>query len=170
VPGAPQNTVIGGASLWVMSGKKPEEYKAVASFLNFLSQPEVAAKSHQRTGYLPVTKASFDLTEKSGFYKQNPGYDVSVNQMVRKTTDKSRGVRLGNFLQIRTIVDEELEGVWQGSKQPKEALDNAVKARQRAAGTLPAGQQVLTVPQRRKGGMRPPFFIPRLPLPNIQTQ
>lgn len=127
VPGAPQNTVIGGASLWVMSGKTPEEYKGVAKFLAFLSQPEVAAASHQRTGYLPVTKASFELTEKSGFYKKNPGYDVSVNQMIRKTTDKSRGVRLGNFVQIRTIIDEELEGVWQGSKQPKEALDNAVR-------------------------------------------
>jgi sn-glycerol 3-phosphate transport system substrate-binding protein len=127
VPGAPQNTVIGGASLWVMSGKKPEEYKGIGQFFNFLSQPEVAAKSHQRTGYLPVTKASFDLTEKSGFYKQNPGYDVSVNQMVRKTTDKSRGVRLGNFVQIRTIIDEELEGVWRGAKQPKEALDAAVQ-------------------------------------------
>ncbi len=127
VPGAPQNTVIGGASLWVMSGKKPEEYKGVAQFFNYLSQADVAAKSHQRTGYLPVTKASFEMTDKSGFYKQNPGYDVSVNQMIRKTTDKSRGVRLGNFVQIRTIVDEELEGVWRGAKQPKEALDAAVK-------------------------------------------
>jgi sn-glycerol 3-phosphate transport system substrate-binding protein len=127
VQGAPQNTVIGGGSIWVMAGKKPEEYKAVAAFLNHLSKPEVAAASHQRTGYLPVTKASFDLTEKSGFYKQNPGFDVSVNQMIRKTTDKSRGVRLGNFVQIRTIIDEELEGVWQGSKPAKQALDNAVK-------------------------------------------
>jgi sn-glycerol 3-phosphate transport system substrate-binding protein len=127
VQGAPQNTVIGGASVWVMAGKKPEEYKAVAAFLNYLSKPEVAAASHQRTGYLPVTKASFELTEKSGFYKQNPGADVSVNQMIRKTTDKSRGVRLGNFVQIRTIIDEELEGVWQGNKEPKAALDNIVK-------------------------------------------
>jgi sn-glycerol 3-phosphate transport system substrate-binding protein len=127
VPGAPQNTIIGGASLWVMNGKKPDEYKAVAAFLNYLSQPEVAAKSHQRTGYLPVTKASFELTDKSGFYKKNPGTDVSVTQMIRKTTDKSRGVRLGNFVQIRTVIDEEMEGVWKGGKQPKEALDNAVK-------------------------------------------
>jgi sn-glycerol 3-phosphate transport system substrate-binding protein len=79
VPGAPQNTVIGGASLWVMSGKKPAEYKGVAKFFSYLSQPEVAA-SHKRTGYLPVTKASFDLTEKSGFYKQNPGTDVAVTR------------------------------------------------------------------------------------------
>ena len=127
VAGAPQNTVIGGASLWVMSGKKANEYKGVAQFFAHLSKPEEAAKSHQRTGYLPVTLASFELTDKSGFYKQNPGTDVSVTQMIRKTTDKSRGIRLGNFVQIRTINDEELEGVWAGKKTAKEALDAAVK-------------------------------------------
>ena len=127
VPGAPQNTVIGGASLWVMAGKKPAEYKGVAQFFAFLSRPEEAAKSHQRTGYLPVTHASFQLTDKSGFYKQNPGTDVSVTQMIRKTTDKSRGIRLGNFVQIRTIIDEELENIWSGKKTAKEGLDAAVQ-------------------------------------------
>jgi sn-glycerol 3-phosphate transport system substrate-binding protein len=127
VPGAPQNTVIGGASLWVMAGKKAEEYKGVAQFFAHLSKTEEAAKSHQRTGYLPVTKAAYEMTEKSGFYKQNPGTDVSVEQMIRKTTDKSRGIRLGNFVQIRTIIDEETEQVWSGRKGVKEALDSAVK-------------------------------------------
>jgi sn-glycerol 3-phosphate transport system substrate-binding protein len=127
VTGAPQNTVIGGASLWVMSGKKDAEYKGVAQFFAHLSKAEEAAKSHQRTGYLPLTKASYDMTEKSGFYKQNPGTDVSVEQMIRKTTDKSRGIRLGNFVQIRTINDEELEQVWAGKKSAKEALDTAIK-------------------------------------------
>ena len=127
VPGAPQNTVIGGASLWVMSGKKPAEYKGVAAFFNYLTNPEIQAKSHQRTGYLPITLAAFALTEKSGFYKENPGTDTAVNQMIRKTTDKSRGIRLGNMLQVRAIVNEELEQVWAGKKTAKEALDTAVK-------------------------------------------
>jgi sn-glycerol 3-phosphate transport system substrate-binding protein len=127
VPGSPQNTVIGGASLWVMAGKKEAEYKGAALFFAHLSKPEEAAKSHQRTGYLPLTKASYELTEKSNFYKQNPGTDVSVTQMIRKTTDKSRGIRLGNFVQIRTINDEEFEQVWSGKKTAKEALDSAVQ-------------------------------------------
>ncbi len=127
VPGAPQNTVIGGASLWVIAGKKAEEYKGVAAFFNYLSSPEVQAASHQRTGYLPITTAAFKLTDSSGFYKQNPGTDVAANQMIRKTTDKSRGIRLGNFLQIRTIIDEEMEQVWGGKKSPKEGLDAAVQ-------------------------------------------
>ncbi|MBI2746144.1 MAG: sn-glycerol-3-phosphate ABC transporter substrate-binding protein UgpB [Burkholderiales bacterium] len=127
VAGAPQNTVIGGASLWVMSGKKPAEYKGVATFLNFLSNAEVQSASHKRTGYLPITTAAYKLTEQSGFYKQNPGTDTAVNQMIRKTTDKSRGIRLGNYVQIRAVEDEELEQVWAGKKTAKEALDAVVK-------------------------------------------
>jgi sn-glycerol 3-phosphate transport system substrate-binding protein len=126
VPGAPQNTVIGGASLWAMAGKKPEEYQGVAAFFDHLSKAQVQAKSHQQTGYLPTTVAAFELTEKAGFYASNPGTEVSVTQMVRKTTDKSRGIRLGNFVQIRTIIDEELEQVWAGKKTAKDALDAAV--------------------------------------------
>ncbi|MCM2252307.1 MAG: sn-glycerol-3-phosphate ABC transporter substrate-binding protein UgpB [Ramlibacter sp.] len=127
VQGAPQNTIIGGASLWVMNGKKPETYKGVASFFNYLSKPEVQSASHKRTGYLPVTMASYQLTEKSGWYKEKPGTDVAVTQMIRKTTDKSRGIRIGNFNQIRTIVDEETEQIWTGKKTAKEALDAAVQ-------------------------------------------
>ena len=124
VPGAPQNTVIGGASLWVMAGKKPEEYKGVAAFFNHLSNPKIQSESHKRTGYLPITMAAFKLTEDSGFYKQNPGTDTAVNQMIRKTTANSRGIRLGNYVQIRAVEDEELEQVWAGKKSAKEALDS----------------------------------------------
>jgi sn-glycerol 3-phosphate transport system substrate-binding protein len=126
VPGAPQNTVIGGASLWVMAGKKPEEYKGIAKFFSFISTPEVQSASHKRTGYLPITTAAYQLTDKSGFYKENPGTDVAVTQMIRKVTDKSRGIRLGNYVQIRAIEDEELEQVWSGKKTAKEALDAIV--------------------------------------------
>ena len=126
VKGAPQNTVIGGASLWVMAGKKAEEYKGVAKFFEFLSQTKVQAASHQRTGYLPVTMAAYDLTDKSGFYAKNPGTDTAVTQMIRKVTNNSRGIRLGNYVQIRTIEDEELEQVWAGKKTGKQALDAIV--------------------------------------------
>ncbi len=126
VAGAPQNTAIGGASLWVMAGKKPAEYKGVAEFFKFLSDPAVQSASHKRTGYLPITTAAYELTEKSGFYKEKPGTDVAVTQMIRKTTDKSRGIRLGNFVQVRTILDEETEQIWTGKKTAQEALTSAI--------------------------------------------
>jgi len=127
VPGAPQNTIIGGASLWVMSGKSADHYKGVAAFFKYLSDPKVQSESHMRTGYLPITTAAYELTQKSGYYDQNPGTDVAVNQMIRKTTDKSRGVRLGNMPQIRAIEDEETEQIWSGKKTARQALDDAVR-------------------------------------------
>ncbi|RXV62686.1 sn-glycerol-3-phosphate ABC transporter substrate-binding protein UgpB [Roseovarius sp. A46] len=128
VEGAPQNTIIGGASLWVMEGHEPAEYKAAAAFLNFLSSPEIQAKWHQDTGYLPITTAAGELTREQGFYQENPGTDVAVKQMTAKApTANSKGLRLGSFDQIRGIIDEELEAVWSGDKDAQAALDSAVE-------------------------------------------
>ena len=128
VKDAPQNSIIGGASLWVMSGKKPAEYKGVAKFFTFLSSPQIQAEWHQKTGYVPITKAAYELTKKQGFYEANPGTDVAIQQLLFKNPTKdSKGIRLGNFVQIRGIIDEELESVWSQKKSPKEALDAAVE-------------------------------------------
>jgi len=126
--GAPQNTIIGGASLWVFSGKPKDHYKGIAKFFTFLSSPEIQAAWHQGTGYVPITKEAYELTKKQGFYEQNPGTDIAVKQLLeRNPTKVSKGVRLGNLVQIRNIIDEELESVWTGKKSAKEALDEAVK-------------------------------------------
>ncbi|WP_394181619.1 sn-glycerol-3-phosphate ABC transporter substrate-binding protein UgpB [Marinomonas posidonica] len=124
----PKNTIIGGASLWVLQGHKKEEYKGVASFLSFLSRAEVQADWHQFSGYLPITRAAYDLTKGQGFYAQNVGTETGVLQMTSGTpTPNSKGLRLGNFVQIRDIINEELEGVWAGQKSAQAALDEAVK-------------------------------------------
>lgn len=128
VAAEPQNTIIGGASLWVMEGHEPEEYKGVAAFMNFLSSPEIQAKWHQDTGYLPITAEAGDKTKEMGFYDENPGTDVAVIQMTTKEpTANSKGLRLGSFDQIRGIIDEELEAVWAGDKDAQAALDSAVE-------------------------------------------
>ncbi|MGZ5660218.1 MAG: extracellular solute-binding protein, partial [Usitatibacter sp.] len=127
VKGAPQNTIIGGASLWVFEGKSKEENKGIAKFFTFLSSPGIQAEWHQATGYVPITRAAYDLTKSQGFYEKNPGTDIAIEQLLlRNPTKASKGVRLGNFVQIRTINDEELEAVWSGKKTAKQALDAAV--------------------------------------------
>ncbi|WP_147200172.1 sn-glycerol-3-phosphate ABC transporter substrate-binding protein UgpB [Pantoea sp. CCBC3-3-1] len=127
VPNAPQNAMIGGASLWVMKGKDAAIHKGVAEFMQFLAQPEIAAEWHQKTGYLPITTAAYELTRQQGFYDKNPGADTATRQMLNKPPlPFTKGMRLGNMPQIRTIIDEELEGVWTGKKTPQAALDSAV--------------------------------------------
>ena len=125
----PQNSIIGGATLWVLQGKPAAEYKGVAKFLSYLSSGPVQAKWHQETGYVPVSLAAAEITEKAGFYKTNPGRDVAVKELtLNPPTPNSKGLRIGNFVQIRDIVDGELEAVWSGKKDAKTALDDAVKA------------------------------------------
>jgi sn-glycerol 3-phosphate transport system substrate-binding protein len=128
VQGAPQNSIIGGASLWVMNGKKAEDYKGVAKFFAYLSKPEVQADWHQFTGYLPITTASYELTQKQGFYDKNPGTDVSIKQITNKPpTANSRGLRFGNMVQIRDVMDEEFEGLFAGKQDPKQTMDKIVQ-------------------------------------------
>ena len=128
-PGAPQNTIIGGASLWVMAGHSPEEYKGVATFFKYLSSPAVQADWHQFTGYLPITMAAYELTKKQGVYKKDPGMETALKQMtLNKPTENSKGLRFGNYVQERSVIYNELEAIFAGKKTAQQGLDDAVKA------------------------------------------
>ncbi len=128
VEGAPQNTIIGGATLWVLQGHEDEEYQAVSAFFEYLSQPEVQAKWHQDTGYLPITQAAYDLTREQGYYEANPGSETALQQMtLNEPTENSKGIRFGNYVQIRDIVSEEMEAVMSGAKTGQQATDSAVE-------------------------------------------
>jgi sn-glycerol 3-phosphate transport system substrate-binding protein len=127
VAGAPQNSIIGGASLWVMGGKKAEEYKGVAKFFTFLSDTNRQARLHQESGYLPITKAAYEKSIKDGFYEKNPTLQTPLKELTNKEpTENSRGLRFGNMVQMRDVWAEEIEAALDGKKSPKEALDTAV--------------------------------------------
>jgi sn-glycerol 3-phosphate transport system substrate-binding protein len=124
---APQNTLIGGSALWAVAGLPPAEYRGVARFLAWLSSIDVQASWHQRTGYVPITEAAYELSRRQGFYRGHPEHEVAVRQLLQKQpTEDSRGVRLGELRRIRGIIDEELESVWSGAKAPLDALNAAV--------------------------------------------
>jgi sn-glycerol 3-phosphate transport system substrate-binding protein len=128
VDGAPQNSIIGGATLWVLHNRPPQEYKGVAKFFGFLSKPDIQAAWHQSTGYLPITRAAFELTRAQGFYDSNPGTAISIEQITLKPpTENSRGIRLGSFVLIRDVIEDELEQAFSGKKPAQAALDSAVE-------------------------------------------
>lgn len=128
VADAPQNSIIGGATLWVLQGHDEAEYKGTAEFLNYLSSAEVQAWWHQETGYVPITTAAYELSQEQGFYDSNPGTDTAILQLsLNQPTPNSRGIRFGNFVQIRDVVNEEMEALWAGDKSGQEAMDAAVE-------------------------------------------
>ncbi len=127
--GYPQgNSIIGGASLWVMKGRKAEEYKGVAKFLEFLGKPEQQAWWHATTGYLPVSKSALKALQATDHFQKNPDMWTAFNQIMSgKTTANSQGIRLGNFAAVRDNIEAEMENVVGGKKTPKQGLDDAVK-------------------------------------------
>jgi sn-glycerol 3-phosphate transport system substrate-binding protein len=126
--GGPQNTIPGGASLWVMGGKSDEVYKGVAAFFSYISQTDVQEYLHQTSGYLPVTLAAYDATKASGFYTENPGREVPITQMMGKPpTANSKGVRLPNLPQIRDIENEEFEKMLAGDQDAQTTMDAIVE-------------------------------------------
>jgi len=126
----PENSIIGGASLWTMTAPKrtPAEYKAVAIFLRYIGTPDLDATWAQNTGYVPVTHAGFEALKKQGYYDKNVGADIPVEQLARgKMTANTRGLRLGRLPEIRAIIQEEMEKALQGGQNAQALLDNAVE-------------------------------------------
>lgn len=124
----PLNSVIGGASLWTMTApnRTAEEYKGVATFLKYIAEPPQDASWHQRTGYVPVTTAGYELSRTEGFYEKNPMADVPIRQLARgHVTPNSRGFRLGRMPEIRNIIYEEVEKALQGQQTGQQAMDSA---------------------------------------------
>ena len=125
---APYNTLIGGAALWVMAGKSAVEYTGVARFMEFLASPVAAADWHRGTGYIPVTRGAYTALQASGYYRDHAEAQIAATQLRGiKPGSFARGVRLRNYEKVRGVLDEELEAVWNGSKSPKTALDDAVQ-------------------------------------------
>ncbi|MCI5096509.1 MAG: sn-glycerol-3-phosphate ABC transporter substrate-binding protein UgpB [Rhodobacteraceae bacterium] len=128
VADAPQNSIIGGATLWVLNGHEKPEYACVADFFQFVSAADQQAYWHQNTGYVPITTAAYDVSKEQGFYNTDPMTDTAIKQLsLNAPTPASKGLRFGNFVQIRDIINEELEAVWSGEKDAQTAMDAAVE-------------------------------------------
>lgn len=130
VKGAPKNSIIGGASFWVMTSPRrtADEYKAVAEFFKFISQPEIVAKWHMETGFVPITFPGMTLVQALGYWQANPGADIPFKQLTRsRPTRNTMGLRLGNMPEIRVIFYEEWEKAFQGTQTAKQAMDAATR-------------------------------------------
>jgi sn-glycerol 3-phosphate transport system substrate-binding protein len=135
VQGAPFNSIIGGASFWAMNRgpnatRSADENRGIAEFYAFIAQARIAAAWHTETGFLPVTRTAFEQVRATGFYTQNPGADIPIQQLLRgggQMTGNTRGIRLGGFVEIRTVMQEEMERALQGQQTAQQAMDNSVQ-------------------------------------------
>jgi sn-glycerol 3-phosphate transport system substrate-binding protein len=141
-------SIIGGATLWVLKGKPAAEYKGVARYLEFLAKPENQMWWHVNTGYLAISNTAVKNLEQGYHFVKQPKQYTAFAQLTglpptppaavagkkaapgkpeRVATANSSGIRLGNFVQIRDVIEAELENIFGGKKTVKQGLDDAVQ-------------------------------------------
>ena len=140
-------SIIGGATLWVLKGKPEREYRGVAKFMEFLAKPEQQMNWHVNTGYLAISNTAVKNLEQGYHFVKQPKQYTAFAQLTglpptppsamrdkkaapakaeRVATANSQGLRLGNFVQIRDVIEGELENIFGGKKTAKQGLDDAV--------------------------------------------
>ena len=123
-----RNTLIGGASIWIMKGHDQEKIEAAKAFLDFLRDEDVQIEFTRRTGYMPVTMSALEKLKADGkadmleFATASMGVE-SLNQ---PGDENSRGIRLGFYVQFRDIFKEETQKAFNGDQTMQAALDNSV--------------------------------------------
>ena len=126
-PYSKQNTVPGGATLWVLRGREPAHYKGVAQFMKFIAEPRQQTWWAAATGYVPITGTALKALQDDSFYEKNPEQWTAMSQLLNpRITPNSVGVRLGNFVAVREAIELELGNILDGKKTVKEGLDAAV--------------------------------------------
>src|SRR5713101_7423131 len=120
-------SIIGGATLWVMKGKPAAENRGTAKFLKFISEPNQQMWWHVTTGYLAISNTAVKNLEAGYHFKKFPDQYTAFAQLTKgKATANSQGLRLGNFVQIRDVIEAEMENIFAGKKTTKQGLDDAV--------------------------------------------
>ncbi|MGH7400212.1 MAG: sn-glycerol-3-phosphate ABC transporter substrate-binding protein UgpB [Candidatus Rokuibacteriota bacterium] len=120
-------SIIGGATLWVMKGKPAAENRGTARFLKFVSDTNQQMWWHVTTGYLAISNSAVKNLETAQHFKRNPDQFTAFAQLTKGTaTSNSQGLRLGNFVQIRDVIEAEMENIFAGKKSAKQGLDDAV--------------------------------------------
>lgn len=121
------NTLVGGASIWIMKGHNEAEITAAKEFLNFLRQPDQQIAFTRSTGYLPVTKDVQKIMQDAGMWNDAlfASSRVGTESLGMPQNDNSRGLRLGFSLQFRDIFKEELDKAFAGQQTAQATLDNA---------------------------------------------
>jgi len=122
------NTLIGGASIYVMKGHSDDEIAAAKAFLDFVRQPDQQIQFTKATGYLPVTLTALNALKDSGRIN-DPAFgpvEVGVDSLNQPSNEDTKGIRLGFFTPARDIMIEETTKVFNGDQDMQTALDNSV--------------------------------------------
>jgi sn-glycerol 3-phosphate transport system substrate-binding protein len=131
VPGVPGGTgtpLLGHRVLWTISLRPEEEQEAAWKFIKWLMEPEQQAEWFAGTGYLPVRHSATDLPAAKDVVAKYPQFQVPLDlYLVSPTTPAALGAVLAPFYQVREALNQGVEAMLAGTKDPDQALEDAAE-------------------------------------------
>jgi len=122
IPGKQDFGVItGGGNLAIFNNGDPEKQEAAWRFIRFLTEPEIMARWCAGTGYLPVTRSSFEHPIFQAYLKNAPGAAVAFDQL--KYAAKQMAVH--DLLKVTDAVKAGIQASITGEMDPAEAMQQA---------------------------------------------
>jgi len=125
VPKNVRNAVpIGGASLIMPAGLDETRQKASWTLIKWMTEAKQSGWWSRATGYFAPNMQAYEEAEMKAFIDQSPDAKVAVQQLAYAkpwfATYKT--------VPVRKALEDEVQAVLSGKKQPKEALEAAQKA------------------------------------------
>jgi sn-glycerol 3-phosphate transport system substrate-binding protein len=124
VPRNVRNAVpIGGASLITFKGLTSEQQQAAWKFMSWITSAEELGSWSRFTGYFAPRKSSYELAEMKDFVAKNPDALVALKQIQYAQPWFSTY----NVVGVRKAIEDEVQAVISGKKQPEQAVSDAQK-------------------------------------------
>lgn len=122
--GAP-GALIGGAALWITSGKADAKAAAAWDFITYLISSDVQSQWASATGYVPVNSAAISVEPLRSLYAADPRFAVAYQQVAEAPDDPTfNGPVLGPLREVRVTAARAM-GQILGGADPASALAEA---------------------------------------------
>jgi len=126
VPGSTGAAVPGGRALWILNLRPEREQEASWKFSRWLMEPEQQAEWFAGSGYLPVNHAAVDLPVAKDVIAKYPLFQVPLDLYLKApATPAGLGALLGPFRQVRERINQAVEAMLSGARDPDQALEDA---------------------------------------------
>lgn len=127
-PGDTPQVQVGGASLWIVADKSPEETAAAWDYITFLLRPESQSQWAAATGYVPVRTDALGLEPLATTYATDPRFAVPYEQLLSGVDDDTANAPvLGPQREIRAETSRAMAAIFSGA-DPQSALTEAADA------------------------------------------
>jgi sn-glycerol 3-phosphate transport system substrate-binding protein len=127
------STLLLAHGLWILNLRPQEEQEAAWKFIKWFIEPEQQAEYFAGTGSLPVSRSSVELPAAREIVAQYPLFETALDLYLGVPGDPaSLGVILGPFHEVREAIQDGVEQMLVGGKDPIEALEDAAEGANRA--------------------------------------